>query len=198
MYQDLPDNAMELVIDENEQILYACPLRKMRDMLSGDEKADDFCFITTERVYFYHLDNDEMQVKVCDIEEIEKTSYHISKRKREMLALLWCIPSAAVAALFYFSAVGILFNGLAQGFSGVMFFANAILLALLTIAIIIIAFSRYAKSAHAVMDVKIKGDDETFSVSLTSAVTDDVKDFERELRRAKAMRRAENPETFWG
>ena len=189
---------MELVIDENEQILYVCTPKKMRDMLSGDEKADDFCFITTERVYFYSLVKGEVQAKSCDVDEIEKTSYHIGKRKREMLALLWCIPSAAAAVLLYLLAMGILFDGLAQGFSGVMFIANAILLALLTIAIIIIAFSRYAKSAYAVMDVKIKGDDEIFSVALPSAVTDDVKDFERELRRAKAMRRAENPETFWG
>ena len=60
MYQDLPGNAMELVIDENEQMLYVCTLKNMRDFLSGDEKCGGFCFITTERVYSYRLEKGEL------------------------------------------------------------------------------------------------------------------------------------------
>lgn len=196
MYQDLPGNAMELVIDENEQILYAVTLKNMRDFLSGDEKSDGFCFVTTERVYSYRLEKGEIVSKVCDIKDVEKVSYHVEKRKKELLAMLWCIPAALIAVLLYSVAKGVIFTGLAEGFAGVMFIANAVLLILLALAIIIIAFSRYAKSSYAVMDVKIKGDDEIISIKLPSAVTEEVKTFERELRRAKAMQNATNPEAF--
>ena len=42
MYQQLPDNAYELVLSHNEHIFFVFNLRGMRDILSGDENAAPF------------------------------------------------------------------------------------------------------------------------------------------------------------
>ena len=195
MYQQLPDNAYELVLSHNEQILYVFNLRGMRDMLSGDEKAQPFCFITTERVYFYRFEKDgEIFSDLCDVDSVSGAEFTATKQPKELLHTLFAIPAALLCALCIHLSLttGLaITNALFIVFMGVW----AVIFAVLTVYILIKALSNYNKKQHAVMHVTKKSGG-TFTFETPSLDTNEMKNFQSELKKARAARRAQNPELF--
>ena len=194
MFQPLPDNTYELLIGNTETIVYVLNLSGLRDFLSGDTGAKPFCIITTEHVYFYSLDkNGNVCADICDHDDITSLDYSTVRQPVKLYNLLFSLAAfllSVLSAYLSYKTFGALFSALLTVFLAF----DAFLLFIASIALFIRAIHIYNTERHAVANIKYR--DSVFAVELSSSATNDIRTFKTELIRARAARRAANPETF--
>ena len=194
MYQEMPYNARELILDYNEHILYTYNLSAARDYLSAAVKTAQFCLVTDKRLYAYSVD-DLTPAMVYDINCIEGYSYTYIKKKRKLLYMLYAIPCLLIAALF-FIAHNAAWNYGASGAIGVVFFfLTALIFVVLAVGSVIKAFHNMNRELHTIMHITAK-DGSELRLEIMSTNTNEAKKLERAIQSAKSSQYAENPELF--
>lgn len=198
MYQNLPDNAMELVADKSEQIEYVVCLNSMKDMLSGMPTTQPFCMITSQKVYVYRRLKGDVEVKTCTLDEVRDVQTSTSRQPKNLLYMLWSLPCIALffimkEATFYAISQGVGFVTILP----IVFWAIIDFAALVgAVAIIFSAIVQFFRKNHAVMQIITKKG-ESMRVDLPGKSTAEIESFKKELKRVRAAQKAKNAEVFW-
>ena len=201
MYQELPNEGENLLIENDEHVIAVHNLAAMRDFMSGQENYEQFCIITSERLYSYKQEKGKTEAAVFDVDDVKTVSYNMKHNHKILLMLLYVLLVIAVAVLLLLASKWSMDTALKRGknaayaFGVVFFYLIGYILILAAIVAVFRIIKAWRYETKAVVNIQMRSG-EILTVALKNRATNDMRSLENAIRAARYARKTDNTDLF--